>query len=114
MTRDPTHPLRGPQHDEEQHLVVVLPAYNEADSIPFVLDEVAEAADRLRLTGVRTTCLVVDDNSPDGTGEVSERAARRLGLELRVVTGERRGLGDAMLRGLAAALELDPTAVVTL
>ena len=27
---------------------------------------------RLRLTGVRTTCLVVDDNSPDGTGEVSE------------------------------------------
>jgi glycosyltransferase involved in cell wall biosynthesis len=111
---DLEHALRGPRAGEEQHLVVVLPAYNEADSIAFVLDEVAEAAGRLRLTGVRTSCIVVDDNSPDGTGEVAAAAADRLGLPLRIVTGERNGLGDAMLRGLAAALELDPTAVATL
>lgn len=114
MRPDRKHPLRGPLAGEEQHLVVVLPAYNEADSIAFVLDEVGEAAGRLRLTGVRTSCIVVDDNSPDGTGEVATAAAARLGLELRIVTGERNGLGDAMLRGLAAALELGPTAVATL
>jgi dolichol-phosphate mannosyltransferase len=100
--------------ERSEHVVVVLPAYNEADSIAFVLEEVSESAARLRLGGVRTSCIVVDDESPDGTGAVAAAAAERLGLDLRIVTGKRNGLGDAMLRGLAAALEHGPTAVVTL
>jgi dolichol-phosphate mannosyltransferase len=98
----------------EARLVVVLPVYNEADSIRAVLAEVKEAAARLALTGVATSCILVDDHSPDDTGGIAERYAKAIDLELTVVTGERNGLGDAMLRGLAAALQLAPTAVVTL
>lgn len=98
----------------DQHLIVVLPVYNEADSIRAVLSEVRESAERLSLTGVRTSCIVVDDESPDGTGAIAEKYATAIHLDLDVVTGTRKGLGDAMLRGLARALETDPTAVVTL
>lgn len=99
---------------DKAHVAVVLPVYNEADSIGFVLAEVAEAAARLELTAVRTSVVVVDDESPDGTAEVALDAADALGLELVLVSGERNGLGDAMLRGLAAALDHGATAVVTM
>jgi dolichol-phosphate mannosyltransferase len=98
----------------EPRLVVVLPVYNEADSIRAVLAEVKEAAARLALTGVDTTCILVDDNSPDDTGAIAQRYAKSIDLDIAVVSGERNGLGDAMLRGLAAALATGPTAVVTL
>lgn len=99
---------------QEQHLIVVLPVYNEADSIRAVLAEVRESAERLKLTSVGTSCIVVDDNSPDGTGLIAEQYAASVDLDLVVVTGARQGLGDAMLRGLARALDDEPTAVVTL
>ncbi len=58
--------------------MVVLPVYNEADSIRAVLAEVKESAVRLALTGVETSCIVVDDNSPDDSGAVAARwAAKR-------------------------------------
>ena len=98
----------------EPRLVVVLPVYNEADSIRAVLAEVKEAAARLAMTGVGTTCILVDDNSPDDTGAIALRYAKSIDLDVAVVSGERNGLGDAMLRGLAAALATAPTAVVTL
>lgn len=96
------------------HVVVVLPVYNEADSIEAVLGEVREAAERLDLVGVRTSVVLVDDESPDGTGEVAEAFARRVGLPLTLLRGQRDGLGSAMLRGLAEALNHDPDAIVTL
>ena len=67
-------------------LVVVLPVYNEADSIRAVLAEVKESAVRLALTGVETSCIVVDDNSPDDSGAVAERWAAAIDLELSLVT----------------------------
>ena len=101
--------------DRSWRTVVVLASYNEARSISAVLAELKEAEIVLAPSQVELEVLLVDDNSPDGTGDVKKQAgARRLGLELRVVTGGARGWADAMLRGLAAALELDPTAVVTL
>ncbi|WP_117000129.1 bifunctional glycosyltransferase/class I SAM-dependent methyltransferase [Desertimonas flava] len=106
-----THPVAV---ETPEHLIVVLPVYNEADSIAAVLAEIAEAAQRLAITGVRTSCILVDDESPDGTGAIAVDAAQRYRLPLTTVVGQRAGLGDAMLRGLAAALQEVPTAVVTL
>jgi dolichol-phosphate mannosyltransferase len=94
-------------------MVIVLPVYNEADSITAVLGEVHETAVRLSLSGVRTSVIVVDDDSPDGTGEVALAFAKDIALDLTVVRGVRAGLGAAMLRGLAAALEFDPDEIVT-
>ncbi|WP_269853156.1 polyprenol monophosphomannose synthase [Streptomyces sp. RPT161] len=52
-------------------LTVVMPTYNEAENLPGM----AEKLMALDLPGLRL--LVVDDNSPDGTGEVAERLAER-------------------------------------
>lgn len=97
-----------------KRLVVVLPVYNEADSISAVLGEVAETASRLALTGVGTSVVLVDDESPDGTAEVAIAFAEMFGIELSVIRGTRSGLGMAMLRGLEEALKQNPDAIVTL
>lgn len=52
-------------------LTVVMPTYNEAENLP----PMAEALMDLGLPGLRL--LVVDDSSPDGTGEVAEELAAR-------------------------------------
>ena len=54
--------------------VVCLPTYNERENLPRVIDA-------LEPFGVRV--LVIDDNSPDGTGELADRLALKdLGLRL--------------------------------
>jgi glycosyltransferase involved in cell wall biosynthesis len=76
-------------------LAAVIPALDEAASLPLVLCEIPR--------GVRV--IVVDNGSRDGTGEV----ARRAGAE--VVVEPRRGYGRACLAGLAH-LAADPPDVV--
>jgi dolichol-phosphate mannosyltransferase len=105
---------RLPHMTDFAKVAVVLPVYNEAGSISAVLGEVNEAANRLLQEGVSMVVVLVDDDSPDGTAEVARSFAQRSGLNLHVVTGDRNGLGNAMLRGLAAAAEFAPTATVTL
>ncbi|MGH2978868.1 MAG: polyprenol monophosphomannose synthase [Solirubrobacterales bacterium] len=80
---------------------VVLPTYNERDNLEplvgAVRSELAEAvADH--------TILVVDDSSPDGTGEVADRLARE-DPHVRVLHRPRKeGLGQAYLAGFDVAL----------
>jgi dolichol-phosphate mannosyltransferase len=96
------------------HLVVVVPVYNEARSLGAVLDEIHEAAARLSLSAVSTSIVVVDDESPDGTGDIALDWAHRYEFPLHLVSGPRRGLGVAMIRGFEEALKHEPSAVVTL
>jgi dolichol-phosphate mannosyltransferase len=78
-------------------LCVVLPTYNERPN----LERVAKAI--LQHDGVRL--LVVDDNSPDGTGEIADAIARESGGRVEVLhrTGPR-GLGLAYVEGLKHAI----------
>jgi dolichol-phosphate mannosyltransferase len=76
---------------------VVIPTYNEHDTIESLVDQIL-ALSRFRV-------LVVDDNSPDGTGAlVAERAhdEPRLGLLARP---GKQGLGTAYVAGFRRALE---------
>jgi dolichol-phosphate mannosyltransferase len=78
--------------------VVVMPTYNEAESLERTLAILLE-------TLPSASVLVVDDHSPDGTGELAERLAvadPRISVLHR--TG-RPGLGHAYLAGFARALE---------
>jgi dolichol-phosphate mannosyltransferase len=77
---------------------MVLPTYNEADNLGWVVG-------RLRRTHPDVDVLVVDDNSPDGTGRLAdELAAADEGV--RVVHREaKRGLGAAYLHGFRVALD---------
>jgi dolichol-phosphate mannosyltransferase len=74
---------------------VCLPTYNEREN----LEAMVEA---LRHTGVRV--LVVDDNSPDGTGEIADRLARELDYVDVLHRAHKEGLGPAYLAGFRRAL----------
>ncbi|MEA2230874.1 MAG: hypothetical protein QOD83_690 [Solirubrobacteraceae bacterium] len=57
---------------DQPTLCVCVPTYNEAENVgPFVTSVLAQF-DRLEL---RAVVLVIDDNSPDGTGEIADRLA---------------------------------------
>lgn len=80
---------------------VVLPAYNEAQSLPNLLDRFgaldAQAKADLRL-------VVVDDGSTDGTSSLAREHDR--GLALRVVEHEvNRGLGQAVQTGIRFVID---------
>ena len=80
--------------------LVVIPTYNERDNLPPLLEGI------LAHQGVRA--LVVDDNSPDGTGRVADQLAReRPGrIDVRHRTA-RRGFGRSLLEGLSRAVLSD-------
>ena len=76
---------------------VVLPTYNEADNLPGIAEAILAA-----LPGA--TLLVVDDSSPDGTGEIAEQLAAA-DPRVRVLHRKlKQGLGRAYLDGFRVAL----------
>jgi hypothetical protein len=87
-----------------QHIVVVMPAYNEAENIGAVLHAMPD-----RLYGYPIVPVVVDDASVDGTSEVARKAGA---LVARLPI--RRGGGLALRVGYELALQLDAVAVVTM
>lgn len=81
-------------------LWVLLPAYNEAESLPLLLERfnaaLGESVEAYRI-------VVVDDGSNDGTGQVAASFAERLGLEL-IEHKANRGLARAIDTGLRYVL----------
>lgn len=79
--------------------VIVIPTFNEADNLPALIAELRA----LVVPGL--SVLIVDDNSPDGTGQVAEALAERLpGVVSVRHRREKQGLGRAYLDGFAHAL----------
>ena len=78
--------------------LVVIPTYNEIDSIEQVIARVL-AADR------RAEVLVVDDSSPDGTGDLVARLAERSPRVQLLRRGGKQGLGAAYRAGFAWGIE---------
>jgi len=77
--------------------IVIIPTYNERDNVPALVDAL------LRHEGVRV--LVVDDQSPDGTGAVADDVARRHAGRVDVLhrTSDR-GFGRSYIDGIKRAL----------
>lgn len=89
-------------NDPTEKPLVVLPTYNEKENISNIIPDILEVDSRLHI-------LIVDDNSPDGTGEIAERMASE-NPRIHVLHGEKKsGLGTAYLRGFTWALERDYT-----
>lgn len=89
------HPWRRPSG----RVVVVLPAYNEAENLGRLLERLDES---LTDAGLAYRVLVVDDGSTDDTRQVAERYRPVLPLEL-VIHEHNQGLGATIRDGLRAA-----------
>jgi dolichol-phosphate mannosyltransferase len=82
---------------------VVIPTYNEAETIELIVR--ATDAELERLVPGEHRILVVDDGSPDGTGELADSLAEELGTVEVLHRTRKGGLGHAYLAGFARALE---------
>jgi len=78
---------------------VIVPTYNEADSLPELAGRLFAA---LASAGLEGELVVVDDSSPDGTGEVAEGLARQFPVQV-VHRPAKSGLASAVLDGMARA-----------
>lgn len=79
--------------------LIIIPTYNEADNIPIVIQKIID------LNIPNLSILVVDDNSPDGTGKVVERIAKNdMRIHLLARPGKL-GLGTAYVEGFRFAID---------
>ena len=78
--------------------LVVIPTFNEIESLPGCLD-------RVRAAAPAADVLVVDDSSPDGTGELADRRAAADGQVHVLHRSEKNGLGPAYLAGFTWGLD---------
>ena len=79
-------------------VVVIIPTYNELETLP-------EAVKAVRSAVPDANILIVDDNSPDGTGATADALARVDPFVHVLHRAEKTGLGDAYLAGFDWALE---------
>jgi dolichol-phosphate mannosyltransferase len=92
---------------DEPKLMVVIPTYNEADNLPTLIGELLA----LGLPGL--DILIVDDDSPDGTGQIADDLTRRYPDRMHVLhRAGKLGLGTAYITGFRYALEREAEYVV--
>lgn len=80
--------------------LVVVPTYNERDNLPPLIQ-------RLLTLSVDVDLLIVDDNSPDGTGQLADELSARHPSVKVLHRTEKNGLGRAYIAGFHWALERD-------
>ena len=80
--------------------LVIIPTYNEMENIPGFLPLVLEQNENLEI-------LVVDDGSPDGTGDFVENLSKENGRVHLLRRKKKMGLGTAYVAGFKWALERD-------
>lgn len=89
-------------------LWIVVPAYNEAESLPQVLPSIASSATAID-AGARV--LVVDDGSTDATAQVVEQVRETHPAVTLISLGGNKGKAAALKRGLSMAVESGATTV---
>jgi dolichol-phosphate mannosyltransferase len=82
-------------------VVIIIPTYNESDNILPLLQSLRS---RVSTLAHDIHILVVDDNSPDGTGQLVRGEIMHDG-QLHLLTGEKAGLGAAYIRGMTYAID---------
>ena len=95
-------------------ITVIMPTYNESENIGAMVEALAgdvfPALEKHK--NVKMQLLVVDDNSPDGTGKIVEDHMKMHATVL-LLRGPKRGLGYAYIRGMKYAMrDLGADAVI--
>ena len=78
-----------------QRVSLIIPTYNEAKNIPILVEEIFNIIDKDKID---LELIVVDDNSPDGTGQVAEELSHKFPIQV-VHRAGKLGLGSAVREG---------------
>lgn len=74
---------------------IIIPTYNEAKNLPILVEEIFSVIDKNKID---LELIIVDDNSPDGTGQVADELSRKFPLQVIHRSGKL-GLGSAVREG---------------
>jgi len=94
---DPGPILSATQQDATLRTLIIIPTYNERENLPLLLRDIFFFAPR-------TDVLVVDDNSPDGTGELADLLSRQDARVHVLHRPGKLGLGTAYIAGFKYAI----------
>jgi dolichol-phosphate mannosyltransferase len=83
---------------KKKKILVIIPTYNEFENLPKLLPEVFSKDENLEI-------LIVDDNSPDGTGAYIEQEMEKKSRLHLIKRESKMGLGTAYITGFKYALE---------
>lgn len=88
-------------------IIVVVPTYNEKENLPVLVGLLTD----LQIPNLHV--LVVDDNSPDGTGAVADKLVAEMPHSVSVLhRADKDGLGRAYIAGMSAALDAGADIVI--
>jgi dolichol-phosphate mannosyltransferase len=100
----------------KQKTSIIIPTYNEKDCLQYLLDKIEETIQKYN---IQAEIIIVDDNSPDGTGKVADSLAetnknievihhpKKLGLGSAYKTAFKKATGEAIIT-MDADLSHDP------
>ena len=86
--------------DQDARFLVIVPTYNEADNIPRIVPQILEQDPRIDV-------LVVDDDSPDGTGALADDLSNKSERVHVLHRSGKQGISPAYLEGFEWGLERD-------
>ena len=80
-------------------IIIVIPTYNEKANLTNIVPEILKLDPRYEI-------LIVDDNSPDGTGQIADRFTEEYPTKVHVIhRAGKLGLGSAYREGFKYALQ---------
>ena len=93
--------MTGETHSKQENprAVLCLPTYNERENLEAMIRALGEVLDT-----TRDRVLVIDDGSPDGTGQIADRLAAELGWVSVLHRETKEGIGPAYIAGFRQAL----------
>ncbi len=80
-------------------IYIIIPTYNEKENLPELIQKISK-----ELENYNYKILIVDDNSPDGTGQVAEELKQNYPVDV-LHRDKKLGLGSAYLAGFKIALD---------
>jgi len=94
------------QTERKLKITFVIPTYNEAENLPKIVTAL------FSLPLPELSLLIVDDNSPDGSGEIAEDLSRQTNGRVQVMhRSGKLGLGTAYIQGFKHCLQTDAQAI---
>lgn len=90
-------------------VAIVVPTYNEAETLPVLIEKILEQ----NIDGIGF--VVVDDGSPDGTGDIADRLADEFnGVFIVLHRDGKQGLGTAYMAGFQLALDAGADQIIAM